>query len=559
MLKRHQWLVDPTIPRPEDADDDPGTPRRGEPLDAKRPLLCGFLKVRSEIVREGNIYRAISHLKSFCDTIVACDDASYDGTREYLLEQIPPDQLILVPPEQQSFRKELYWKQRMLEVVHGLRPHWIWWLDADEELEADGVASIREFCEREQTGINEAFRSHYIQLWRNRTWHRIDDGFDEGHYLKLWRWRPNLSFEVVEKTHHAQFPQQLHRAIEEGLVGNLPWKTIHWGNVGTNLRWKAIQYFGGLGGVERHLSFEKASFAKAAPIVPGILTTEPHPTPFSEADKECIRGLRDLKGLPRTFTVVIPTYNRGAFLDDTLKSLLAQTYDRWVALVVDDGSTDATPTIMRRWQDRDPRIFYARLPRRGAVYANEVGMSCAVEWTEWWTRLGSDDWFEPHKLELDAIALGAHDWVYGPYRVLREGKLAEMCNPPQEAALMRKRLLDGQFAISWANCAVRCSLLERARKYYGRFCDPRLRNMEDFLVNVRLARFAAPVFRGWTPGKVPATIINPTASLFAIDYQHDAIWRINPIGASSDTATTGSEDELTREIVASESHSWIEP
>lgn len=519
----------------------------------ERPLICGFLKVRNELLRSGNVVRAVKHLQTFCDTIVACDDASYDGTRAYLQRVIPPDQLLLIEPGQQDFRKELAVKQEMLQIVHRLQPHWIWWHDADEELEAEGVAKIRAFCAAQREGSVQAYRSRYVQLWRNRTWYRLDDGFNDGWFLKLWRWSPALSFDVQPGTHLNQFPQQFLSLWNSDKIGNVPWKVIHWGNYGVNLRWKCIQYWGGLGGVERHLSFEDGEFAKIDPTLsPNLRQDEPKPVPFTPSEKARIRSFRNLKGLEGTFTVVIPTHNRAAYLPTTLQSLLDQTYDKWLALVLDDGSTDDTPALMAEWQERDPRIFYARYPKLGAVALNEIGMATACEWSSWWTRLGSDDYFEPHKLQLDAMALTHHEWVYGLYRVLRDGGLHEMCNHASDPESFRQQLLDGRFVVSWANCAARTSLLAKVRKVFGTFCDPRLQNMEDFLVNARLARFAAPVFRGTTGRTVVFDPDPATASAIQPHLIHDAIWRVNPVGATANTTLTASEDVLTRQLIADE-------
>jgi hypothetical protein len=148
-------------------------------------------------------------MQKFCDTIVACDDASFDGTREYLQKVIPKDQLLLIPADKQDFRQELFWKQQMLDIVHKIRPEWVWWHDADEELDEKGVEEIRAFCESQRDSATLAYRFHYIQLWRQKEWHRIDDGFGDGKFIKLWRWQPYLSFNTRYGTHHDQFPEQL--------------------------------------------------------------------------------------------------------------------------------------------------------------------------------------------------------------------------------------------------------------------------------------------------------------------------------------------------------------
>lgn len=521
-----------------------------------RPLIVGFLKARDENIREGNIHRCLANMRKFCDTIVACDDASSDGTREILQREIEPGQLLLIDPDKQDFRKELVVKQEMMKLVDKLQPYWVWWQDADEELDADGVVNIRKLCteQRDAPIMGGAYRFKYTQLWRSAQWYRTDDGFDDGSFIKLWKWSPGLRFHEMEGTHNPQFPQQ----IAHHQVAELPWKVIHWGNCGKNLQLKVIQYYGGLGGWWRHLDFERAEYKP----VSGITVTEPRPVPFTPRERELIvmqRGLGNATGgaqpEPAMFTVVVPTHNRGWALDEALSSLVAQTYRRWVAIVLDDGSTDNTPAVMEKWQRRDPRIYYARFPRSGAVAMNEIGMRLACRWTEWFTRLGSDDYFEPHKLQLDAMALASGTpWVYGPYRVLRDGALAETCNLPQAGDALRAQLQRGQFAVSWANMALRTSLLAKVFDDHGNFCDPRLKTMEDFLVNTRLARYAEPVFRArFTQGLAHCDLVG--AGLGSLPQEamlHDAIWRVSTDGASSNVFVTGNEDELTRQIIAEE-------
>ncbi len=70
-------------------------------------------------------------------------------------------------------------------------------------------------------------------------------------------------------------------------------------------------------------------------------------------------------------SVVIATYNRGAYLADCLHSILAQTFGDFEVIVVDDGSTDDTPTIISSFND--PRIVYHRRSNEGISAARNFG------------------------------------------------------------------------------------------------------------------------------------------------------------------------------------------
>jgi glycosyltransferase involved in cell wall biosynthesis len=55
-------------------------------------------------------------------------------------------------------------------------------------------------------------------------------------------------------------------------------------------------------------------------------------------------------------SIVLPTYNGSRYLEEAIESCLAQTYQHWELIVVDDCSGDATPDIIAQYVSRDPRI-----------------------------------------------------------------------------------------------------------------------------------------------------------------------------------------------------------
>ncbi|MBU2939565.1 glycosyltransferase family 2 protein [Lacinutrix sp. C3R15] len=57
-------------------------------------------------------------------------------------------------------------------------------------------------------------------------------------------------------------------------------------------------------------------------------------------------------------SIIIPTYNRAHLIGETLDSILAQSYTNWECIVVDDGSTDGTATVMDTYLKKDSRFQY---------------------------------------------------------------------------------------------------------------------------------------------------------------------------------------------------------
>ena len=74
-------------------------------------------------------------------------------------------------------------------------------------------------------------------------------------------------------------------------------------------------------------------------------------------------------------SIIMPTYNCGAFIGETIASVQAQTHSHWELLVVDDCSTDDTAEVVAALAENDPRIHYVRLETNsGAAMARNRAM-----------------------------------------------------------------------------------------------------------------------------------------------------------------------------------------
>lgn len=96
-------------------------------------------------------------------------------------------------------------------------------------------------------------------------------------------------------------------------------------------------------------------------------------------------------------SIVMPSYNTGRFISETIESVLAQSYTNWELIIVDDCSKDHTDEVVRPYL-ADPRIRYLKNETNSgaAVSRNRALREARGKWIAF---LDSDDLWEPNKLQ----------------------------------------------------------------------------------------------------------------------------------------------------------------
>ncbi|MCI8698177.1 MAG: glycosyltransferase family 2 protein [Oscillospiraceae bacterium] len=105
-----------------------------------------------------------------------------------------------------------------------------------------------------------------------------------------------------------------------------------------------------------------------------------------------------MEGRYPKISAIVPVYNVESYLERCLRSIAAQTYPNWEAVLVDDASTDGGGEICRAWAARDGRFRYAAFPvNQGLSAARNAGVERAEG--ELAVFIDSDDHVEPELLE----------------------------------------------------------------------------------------------------------------------------------------------------------------
>lgn len=125
--------------------------------------------------------------------------------------------------------------------------------------------------------------------------------------------------------------------------------------------------------------------------------------------------------MKKLVSIIMPTYNCGKFIGETIESVLAQTYTEWELLISDDCSIDNTKEIVENYSNIDSRIKYNRLEKNvGAAMARNDAMERAKG--NYIAFLDSDDLWEPEKLEhqLDFMNKNNYNFTCTAYKQINE-------------------------------------------------------------------------------------------------------------------------------------------
>lgn len=113
-------------------------------------------------------------------------------------------------------------------------------------------------------------------------------------------------------------------------------------------------------------------------------------------------------------SVIVPVYNVEAYLRASVNSILSQTFRNFELILVNDGSTDASPQICEQYAQTDERVFVVHQKNAGFGEARNTGLKHALG--EYIFFMDSDDWTDTETLKENyalAIAHKADTLIFG--------------------------------------------------------------------------------------------------------------------------------------------------
>lgn len=171
-------------------------------------------------------------------------------------------------------------------------------------------------------------------------------------------------------------------------------------------------------------------------------------------------------------SVIMPTYNCGKFIEETIKSVANQTYKNWELIIVDDCSKDNTEDIINRYAECDNRIIYHKLEtNQGAAVARTKAMEMARG--SYMAFLDSDDLWKNDKLEkqINFMEKNSYSFTCTAYEQIDENNnLLNKIIRPKVKADYNRILLD---------CPVGNSTVMYNVDKLGKFEVPNIRKRND--------------------------------------------------------------------------------
>ncbi|HEX8575228.1 MAG TPA: glycosyltransferase [Flavobacterium sp.] len=188
--------------------------------------------------------------------------------------------------------------------------------------------------------------------------------------------------------------------------------------------------------------------------------------------------------IDKLISIIIPTFNRGYIIHETLDSIINQTYKNWECIIVDDGSTDTTAEIINSYIEKDPRFKYFLRPeylKKGPNSCRNFGfMKSKGDFIKWFD---SDDVLLPNALlmqseiiteKTDAVVSKI---IFADFEKKLDMKLSKISSPNLIADY-----LGGKVAFFISGPLWKRAFIEKQSELF----DANIRNMDDWDFNLRM-------------------------------------------------------------------------
>lgn len=181
----------------------------------------------------------------------------------------------------------------------------------------------------------------------------------------------------------------------------------------------------------------------------------------------------------RLVSIIMPSYNTTSFIEETIQSVIAQTYTDWELLIVDDRSTDDTVKIVSAIHDDRIRLFRNDKNSGAALSRNKALREAKGKWVAF---LDSDDLWLPDKLEKQIAFMEKHNYhfSYTKYTEIDEAglTLGTMWTGPRKITKLM------MYSFNYMGCLT----VMYDREFVGDIQIPDLKKRNDYALWIKVAK-----------------------------------------------------------------------
>jgi len=184
-------------------------------------------------------------------------------------------------------------------------------------------------------------------------------------------------------------------------------------------------------------------------------------------------------------SVIIPTYNAEKYINKAINSVLAQTYQDFEILVIDDGSTDNTKEAVNSIPDE--RIRYIYQENRGPSAARNKGVE--LSGSEYVAFLDADDFWHPKKLEIQLDVLNKKPDICLVYSniIMQEEVTGAKFTKTFDNFKTKERLIKSLIITPFNAPSPSTVIAKRESLLKSGLFDPKIKNGEDLDLWLRIA------------------------------------------------------------------------
>jgi exopolysaccharide production protein ExoQ len=233
-----------------------------------------------------------------------------------------------------------------------------------------------------------------------------------------------------------------------------------------------------------------------------------------------------------TVSAIMPTYNAMPYLKDAIDSVLAQTFTDWELIIVDDGSTDETRTLLAQYTDPRIRVFELGV-HEGVAKARNIALGFACG--KYIAITQSDGYSLPERFAREVAYLEGHAEVHIVASQIADLSSRQSPRPrllyPEDPEAIQRRFARGRMAAPFSAAMIRSWCFDR----FGSFCEalPQAEDLEWFLrirrsCNFRVLPEVLCLYRHRTGGLMFSQWI------VDMEYERYAAYRSGMFGSSAD-------------------------